>query len=82
MAYLPVGIVLGCLYALTAVGLVVTYNTSGIFNLAHGAEGMFLAFTYWQLSAGWGLPWPLPGVRSRGATGAGGRAAGQSSDDG
>src|SRR5690349_1190764 len=59
MAYLPVGIVLGCLYALTATGLVVTYNTSGIFNLAHGAEGMFMAFLYWQLSVEWGLPWPL-----------------------
>src|SRR5437763_17105939 len=59
MAYLPVGIVLGCLYALTAVGLVVTYNTSGIFNFAHGAEGMSMAFLYWQLSQGWGLPWPI-----------------------
>ncbi|MBV8162277.1 MAG: ABC transporter permease [Acidimicrobiia bacterium] len=59
MAYVPVGIVLGCLYALTAVGLVVTYNTSGIFNFAHGAEGMFMAFLYWQLSVGWGLPWPV-----------------------
>jgi branched-chain amino acid transport system permease protein len=59
MAYLPVGIVLGCLYALTAVGLVVTYNTSGIFNFAHGAEGMFMAFLYWQLAVGWGLPWPV-----------------------
>jgi branched-chain amino acid transport system permease protein len=59
MAYLPVGIVLGCLYALTAVGLVVTYNTSGIFNFAHGAEGMFMAFLYWQLAVGWGVPWPV-----------------------
>jgi branched-chain amino acid transport system permease protein len=59
MAYLPIGIVYGCLYALTATGLVVTYNTSGIFNFAHGAMGMFMAFTYWQLAVGWGLPWPL-----------------------
>src|SRR5947209_2839285 len=59
MAYLPVGIVLGCLYALTAVGLVVTYNTSGIFNFGHGAIGMFMAFLYWQLAVGWGLPWPV-----------------------
>ncbi|MBV8297634.1 MAG: ABC transporter permease [Acidimicrobiia bacterium] len=59
MAYLPVGIVLGCLYALTAVGLAVTYNTSGIFNFAHGAEGMIMAFLYWQLAVGWGVPWPL-----------------------
>jgi branched-chain amino acid transport system permease protein len=59
MAYLPIGIVYGCLYALTATGLVVTYNTSGIFNFAHGAMGMFMAFTYWQLAVGWSLPWPL-----------------------
>src|SRR6266852_2597916 len=57
MSYLPIGIVYGCLYALTATGLVVTYNTSGIFNFAHGAEGMFMAFLYWQLSVGWHLPW-------------------------
>src|SRR5205807_565710 len=59
MTYLPIGIVYGCLYALTATGLVVTYNTSGIFNFAHGAEGMFMAFLYWQLAVGWGLPWPI-----------------------
>jgi branched-chain amino acid transport system permease protein len=59
MPYVVVGIILGCLYALTACGLVVTYQTSGIFNFAHGAIGMFMAFTYWQLSGGWGLPWPV-----------------------
>src|SRR5207248_869910 len=59
MAYLPVGLVLCCLYALTAVGLIVTDTTSGIFNFAHGAEGMFMAFLYWQLAAGWGVPWPI-----------------------
>jgi len=59
MAYLPVGIVLGCIYALSASGLVVTYLTSGIFNFGHGAMGMFMAFLYWQLAVGWGVPWPL-----------------------
>ena len=58
LTYAVVGIVTGCLYALTASGLVVTYTTSGIFNFAHGAIGMFMAFTYWQLSVGWG--WPAP----------------------
>src|SRR5581483_221141 len=38
----------GCVYALTALGLVVTYTTSGIFNFAQGAVGMIGAFTYWQ----------------------------------
>ena len=34
---------------MAASGLVVTYATSGIFNIAHGAIGMFMAFVYWQL---------------------------------
>ena len=40
----------GCVYAITAMGLVVTYTTSGIFNFAQGAIGMIGAFLYWQLS--------------------------------
>ncbi len=48
-----IGIVLGAAYAVAASGLVVTYATSGIFNIAHGAIGMFMAFVYWQLSVGW-----------------------------
>jgi branched-chain amino acid transport system permease protein len=46
----------GCVYALTAMGLVVTYTTSGIFNFAQGAIGMIGAFLYWQFSQG--LHWP------------------------
>jgi branched-chain amino acid transport system permease protein len=37
---------------------VVTYTTTGVFNFAHGAVGMLAAFTYWQLTVGWG--WPVP----------------------
>ena len=50
-----IGIVLGSAYAVAASGLVVTYATSGIFNIAHGAIGMFMAFVYWQLSVAWHL---------------------------
>ena len=50
-----IGVVLGSAYAVAASGLVVTYATSGIFNIAHGAMGMFMAFVYWQLSVGWHL---------------------------
>jgi branched-chain amino acid transport system permease protein len=50
-----IGLVLGAAYAVAASGLVVTYATSGIFNIAHGAIGMFMAFTYWQLSVPWHL---------------------------
>lgn len=59
LTYAVVGLVTGCLYALTASGLVVTYTTSGVFNFAHGAIGMVMAFTYWQLAEGWGWPVPL-----------------------
>jgi branched-chain amino acid transport system permease protein len=58
-SYLVIGIIYGCLYALTATALVVTYTTSGIFNFAVGAMGMFMAFAYWQLAVAWGVPWPL-----------------------
>ncbi|MCU1593349.1 MAG: inner-rane translocator [Frankiales bacterium] len=49
LALTVTGLVTGCIYALTASGLVVTYTTSGIFNFAHGAVGMLAAFGYWQL---------------------------------
>src|SRR5580692_2789919 len=43
------GLALGAIYAIAASGLVVTYTTSGVFNFAHGAIGMLMAFIYWQL---------------------------------
>ena len=52
------GIVTGAVYAVSASGLVVTYATSGIFNIAHGAIGMFMAFTYWELRIH--DHWPAP----------------------
>jgi branched-chain amino acid transport system permease protein len=53
-----VGIVTGAIYAVAASGLVVTYTTSGIFNFAHGAIGMLMAFVYWELhvNQGWSSP--------------------------
>ena len=46
------------IYAIAASGLVVTYTTTGIFNFAHGAIGMIIAFSYWQITddKAWGLP--------------------------
>lgn len=58
LALTVLGLVLGCVYALTASGIVVTYTTSGVFNFAHGATGMLAAFTYWQLTVAW--RWPVP----------------------
>ncbi len=54
-----VGLVVGCIYAMAASGLVLTYTTSGIFNFAHGAIGMVMAFAFWDLSENRGWPVPL-----------------------
>jgi len=45
---------MGSMFAVSASGLVVTFNTTGIFNFAHGAMGMFMAYLLWQLWQGWG----------------------------
>ena len=49
-----VGLSTAAIYAIIGSGLVVTYTTTGVFNFAHGATGMMAAFSYWQLSVGWG----------------------------
>ena len=43
------GLMLGCVYAIAAMGLVLTYTVTGVFNFAHGAVGMLAAFTYFEL---------------------------------
>ena len=53
LVYLTIGVVTGAIYAIAATGLVVTYTTSRVFNFAHGALGMFLAFVYYQLRVVW-----------------------------
>lgn len=59
MTFTVLGLVLGAVYAIAASGLVLTYNTSGIFNFAHGAQAMIGAFVYYQLQAVWGVPTPV-----------------------
>lgn len=57
--YLVIGVAISAVYAISATGLVVTYITSGVFNFAHGAIGMFLAFVYWELRVHRGWPTPV-----------------------
>jgi branched-chain amino acid transport system permease protein len=59
LSTLIVGVSVGSIYAIAASGIVVTYTTSGIFNFAQGAIGMFMAFMYWQLRVDWGIPAPV-----------------------
>ena len=58
LAYGIVGLSTAAIYAIIGSGLVLTYTTTGVFNFAQGAVGMLAAFTYWQLTIGWG--WPVP----------------------
>src|SRR3954453_13693478 len=47
LAYTIIGIITGAGYAIAAAGLVLTYTTSRIFNMSHGAMAMFAAFGYY-----------------------------------
>ena len=59
LAYTVLGLCLGSVYAIAATGLVVTYSTSGIFNVAHGGVATMSALVYWQLRFGWQVSTPL-----------------------
>src|SRR3954464_959914 len=44
------------IYAMSASGLVVVYTTTGVFNFAQGAIGMFFAYIDWELTVDRGVP--------------------------
>lgn len=59
-AYLPfiiVGLVVGSVYGLAGLGLVLTYKTSGIFNIGYGAVACGAAFIFYALWGEHGWPW-------------------------
>jgi branched-chain amino acid transport system permease protein len=56
LIYLIIGIVTGALYSIAAAGLVLTYATSRVFNVAHGAIGMVMAYLMYTLWVQQGLP--------------------------
>lgn len=58
IGYTIAGLAIGAIYAIAATGLVVTYTTSGVFNFAHGATGMLLAYLYWQFR--FNMHWAAP----------------------
>jgi branched-chain amino acid transport system permease protein len=59
LTFTIVGLATASIYAVIGSGLVLTYTTTGVFNFAHGAEGMLAAFAYWQMTVGWGWSAPL-----------------------
>jgi branched-chain amino acid transport system permease protein len=50
LAYTFTGLFTGAAYAIAASGLVLTYTTTRVFNLGHGAISMVSAYLYWQLT--------------------------------
>jgi branched-subunit amino acid ABC-type transport system permease component len=58
-AYTIIGLSLGGIFSLAALGIVLIYRTTGVLNFAHGAMGMFSTFVAWQFFYGWSHPyWP------------------------
>jgi branched-chain amino acid transport system permease protein len=57
-ALIVAGLVLGSIYAISALGLVLTYAASRVFNFAHGAIAYFVAVVYYWLHTrhGWSVP--------------------------
>ncbi len=53
--FIVIGLFTGSVYGLAAMGVVLTYKTVGVFNLAYGAVAMFCAYTYWELHDHWGI---------------------------
>ena len=57
--WLIAGVPIGCVYALVAVGLVLTYKTSGVFNLAFSGQAFLSGAVFYVLveNNGMGLFW-------------------------
>jgi ABC-type branched-subunit amino acid transport system ATPase component/branched-subunit amino acid ABC-type transport system permease component len=59
LPFVIIGLTSGAVYGLAAVGLVLTYKTSGIFNFGYGAIAAVGAFVFYYLYTQHGVPWPI-----------------------
>ena len=59
LPFLVIGITVGSIYGIAAMGLVLTYKTSGVLNVGHGAVAAMAAVCFHQLRQEHGMPWPL-----------------------
>src|ERR1700752_5000669 len=48
-AYTVIGLSLGGIFALAALGIVLVYRVTGVLNFANGAMGMFSTFVAWDI---------------------------------
>jgi branched-subunit amino acid ABC-type transport system permease component len=59
LPFIVIGLVSGSVYGLAAMGLVLTYKTTGVFNFAHGAVATGAAYLFFELQSRQGIPWPI-----------------------
>ena len=59
LPFLVFGVTAGAVYGISAMGLVLTYKTSGLFNFGHGAVSAAAAFLFYTLHVEHGMPWPV-----------------------
>jgi ABC-type branched-subunit amino acid transport system ATPase component/branched-subunit amino acid ABC-type transport system permease component len=60
--YIVIGLTSGSVYALVGLGLVLTYKTSGILNLGHGALATASAYIFYALHVQHHISWPVAGL--------------------
>src|SRR5258707_4339241 len=70
-AYTIIGLSLGGIFALAALGIVLIYRVTGVLNFAHGAMGMFSTFVAWQVFYGMPHTGTAPWMVTAEAIGAG-----------
>src|SRR5437763_15063537 len=63
--FLLLGTGAGAIYAAIALGLLMTYRSSGVINFAHGAAAMYGAYVFVGLRVDGDLLLPLPGAVGR-----------------
>lgn len=59
LPFVVAGLADGAIYGLAAVGLVLTFRTSGVFNFAHGSLAAIAAYLFHELYLTHGWPWPI-----------------------
>ena len=60
--FIIIGLASGSVYSLFAVGLVLTYKTSGIFNFAQGSVAALAVFVFYFLHSEHGIAWPIAAI--------------------
>src|SRR5436305_14376114 len=65
LQFLLLGTGAGAVYAALALGLLMTYRSSGVVNFAHGAAAMYGAYVFAGLRVDGDMLLPLPGAPGR-----------------